>query len=125
MELATIRLQHPIEVGGAPKSVLHVRHALRMGDLAAVQRYARRHRLDADLSSLLGDGDLGALAALAESLCDLPPGSLDQMHPDDLSALVEGISPFCGTASPATGATPSASSPSSGDGARPTSSPSR
>jgi hypothetical protein len=105
-----VDLKHPIDVMGQPRSELRFRHELRMGDLAAVQRYARRHGLTSDVGELLGDGDYGAILALVESLCQLPAGTCDQIHPDDLAAVLEAAGPFL-AASPATGGKPSAPSP--------------
>jgi hypothetical protein len=105
-----ITLTHAIEINGQPKTVLRIRHRLSMGDLAAVQRYARRNDLPGGVDDLLEAGDIGAILALVESLCQLPAGTLDQLHPDDFPAVVEAATPFLGgTESPATGKPPSES----------------
>lgn len=93
-ELKTIVLKTPIEVLGRPRSEIAVRHEMRVGDLAAVQRYARAHGLDADLESLLASGDIGAMCALADSLCQLPEGTCEQLTAEDFAAVVEAITPF-------------------------------
>lgn len=112
-----ITLTHGIEINGQPKTVLRVRHGLSMGDLAAVQRYARRQGLRGEdgkpvaVDDLLEAGDIGAILSLVESLCQLPAGTLDQLHPDDFGAVVEAATPFLGGASqsPETGKPPSES----------------
>lgn len=101
-----VALKHGIEVNGVQRTELRFRHSLRMGDLAAVQRYARREGIKADASDLLADGDYGALLALFESLCQLPGGTLDQLHPDDLPGVVEAAAPFLGEGGPETGSQP-------------------
>lgn len=107
MEQAKIKLTSPITIGAAEVDTIYVRQRLSMGALAAVQRYARRNGLKGDVDELLEGGDIGAILALVEHLCQLPQGILDQLHPDDFSTVIEAASPFLGD-SLVTGKPPSA-----------------
>ena len=110
-DLATITLTTPIDVSGQPCSVLHVRHAMRVGDLAAVQRYAKRKGIPADVDALLGgdDGaDIGACCALIDSLCQIPEGTADQLTAEDFATAMAALGPFLGS-SPGTGGKPAGS----------------
>ena len=93
-EPVKIDLTHPIQIRGQDVDHITIRHALRVGDLAACQRYARREGLTEPIDVLLDTGDLGAIMALLESMCQLPPGTLDLLHPDDLDTVLEAATPF-------------------------------
>jgi hypothetical protein len=92
-----VRLKHPIEVYGQPVTEITLRrHDLRMGDLRALQAYARRAGLGSDIGELIESGDLGAMMVLLERWYGLPEGTTDLMHPDDFAAAMQEVTPFLG-----------------------------
>ncbi len=98
-----IKLTTPIRVGGAEKTTLHFRHNLRVGDMLAAERYMLSNGYDGSAMDALINGNIGVMLAIMESLCQLPPGTLEQLSLDDFAALSEATQDFFAT-SPGTGA---------------------
>ena len=98
-----IKLTTSIRVGGAEKSTLHFRHSLRVGDMLAAERYMLSNGYDGSAMDALNDGNIGVMLAIMESLCQLPPGTLEQLSLDDFATLSDATKDFFAT-SPGTGA---------------------
>lgn len=98
-----IKLKHPLELPGRQVTELRWKRQpgdIRMGDIVAIQCYARAKGLKTDVGTLLAEGDIGALLVLIERVFGLPEGSGELLHPDDFAEIISKLAPFLNSESP-------------------------